>query len=357
AELVALHGGTVQVTSEPGRGSAFTVRIPTGSAHLPADRIDGERREDAGRLRHSYVEEALRWLPDTPSVATSDPPDHAVVRVADDNADMRAHLRRALGRHWTVRLAPDGQTALRMARTSPPDVVVADVMMPGLDGFSLLRELRADPRTSELPVIMLTARAGRESVVEGLEAGADDYLVKPFTTAELVARVHTHLRTARVRQRATLRMRSLANASHALSTSLDVGEIVDVLTTLVVPQWADECVVWLREQTRTGEWRLVARTCRERDGEITGQVRTDPDTAAEAVGVARALGAGRPHQARLSGGVLALTLPLRARGDQLGALTVARRGGAPWRPTDLEYLTDLARRLALALDNAARYEA
>jgi signal transduction histidine kinase/DNA-binding NarL/FixJ family response regulator len=357
AELVALHGGTVQVTSEPGRGSAFTVRIPTGSAHLPPDQVDGDRREDAGRLRHSYVEEALRWLPDTPSVAMSDPPDHAVVLVADDNADMRAHLRRALGRHWTVRLAPDGQTALRMARTSPPDVVVTDVMMPGLDGFSLLRELRADPRTSELPVIMLTARAGRESIVEGLEAGADDYLVKPFTTAELVARVHTHLRTARVRQRATLRMRSLANASHALSTSLDVGEIVDVLTTLVVPQWADECVVWLREQTRTGEWRLVARTCRELGGKITVQARTDAEAAAEAVSVARALGTGRPHQARLAGGELALTLPLRARGDQLGALTVARRGGAPWRPTDLEYLTDLARRLALALDNAARYEA
>ncbi|MFS8478764.1 MAG: SpoIIE family protein phosphatase [Micromonosporaceae bacterium] len=357
SELVALHGGTVRVTSEPGRGSAFTVRIPTGTAHLPADRIDGDRRADPDRRRHSYVEEALRWLPDAPSVATSEPPDHAVVLVADDNADMRAHLRRALGRHWTVRLAPDGQTALRMARASPPDVVVTDVLMPGLDGFGLLRELRADPRTSELPVIMLTARAGRESVVEGLEAGADDYLTKPFTTAELIARVHTHLRTARVRQRATQRMRSLANASHALSTSLDVGEIVDVLTTLVVPQWADECVVWLREQARAGEWRLAARTCRERDGHITGLARRDADAAAGAVGVARALGVNRPHQARLPGGQLALTLPLRARGDQLGALTVARGGGAPWRPTDLEYLTDLARRLALALDNAARYEA
>ena len=360
SELVMLHGGTVSVTSELGRGSAFTVRIPFGVAHLPLNQIDVDRPVQPGAQRAGYLQEALRWLPDAVP-ARPEPGSgagHAVVLVADDNADMRAHLKRALSPHWTVRLAADGEAALRMARTSPPDIILIDVMMPGLDGFSLLRELRDDPRTRELPVIMLTARAGQESTVQGLAAGADDYLVKPFTTAELIARVHTHLRTARIRQRATMSVRSLANASHALSTSLDVGELVDVLTTLVVPQWSDECVVWLRERTRTGEWRLLARTSPRRDGAVHRLIHADQAAAALSLGVARAIEAGRPFQARLAeGNDAALTVPLRARGHQVGAVTVARRGGAPWRPPDLEHLTDLARRFALALDNASRYEA
>jgi len=89
--------------------------------------------------------------------------------------------------------------ALEVARARPPDLVLTDVMMPVLDGFGLLRELRADPRTKAIPVVMLSARAGEESRVEGLESGADDYLVKPFSARELVARVTTHLQLGRLR--------------------------------------------------------------------------------------------------------------------------------------------------------------
>ena len=101
----------------------------------------------------------------------------------------------------------DGEAALAAARRQPPDLVLTDVMMPRLDGFGLLRELRADPRTRDVPVIMLSARAGEESRVEGMEAGADDYLVKPFSARELLARVGAHLQMARMRREAAEALR------------------------------------------------------------------------------------------------------------------------------------------------------
>jgi signal transduction histidine kinase len=122
--------------------------------------------------------------------------------VADDNADMRGYVARLLRERWTVDAVADGAEALRAVRESPPDLVLTDVMMPNLDGFGLLQELRAEPKTRDIPVIMLSARAGEESRVDGLEAGADDYLVKPFSARELIARVATHLQVARLRAEA-----------------------------------------------------------------------------------------------------------------------------------------------------------
>jgi signal transduction histidine kinase len=163
------------------------------------------------------VEEALRWLPD----AGSDPPEpgeaspspsrarplpgdgagrRARILWADDNADMRDYVRRLLSQHWTVETAGDGQAALEAVRARRPDLVLTDVMMPQLDGFDLLRALRADPGTRSIPVVLVSARAGEESRVEGLEAGADDYLVKPFSARELIARVSALLELARIRQ-------------------------------------------------------------------------------------------------------------------------------------------------------------
>ncbi|WP_437297262.1 ATP-binding protein [Sorangium sp. So ce426] len=121
------------------------------------------------------------------------------VLLADDNADMREYVGRVLRERWTVEAVADGAEALASARRSPPALVLTDVMMPNLDGFDLLRALRADERTRGVPVVMLSARAGEESRVEGLEAGADDYLPKPFSARELVARVATHLQLARLR--------------------------------------------------------------------------------------------------------------------------------------------------------------
>ena len=222
-ELVKLHGGVLQVSSVLDKGSTFLVSIPKGTAHLPADRIGGPRTLASATLGAGpYVEEALRWLPDANSrpLASSGPelgealsspsrarPAHgeaagrrARILWADDNADMRDYVRRLLSQHWTVETVGDGQAALEAVRVRRPDLVLTDVMMPRLDGFDLLRALRGDPGTRGIPVILVSARAGEESRVEGLEAGADDYLVKPFSARELIARVNARLELARVRQ-------------------------------------------------------------------------------------------------------------------------------------------------------------
>ena len=197
-ELIALHGGEVRVASTVGEGTTFTVELPL------TQEGEGEgRRSDpvlAGALREGFGQEALRWVGDERTVGFSaaERPD-AEVLVVDDNADLREYLSRLLERRYTVRTAIDGEDALAQLRERPADLVLADVMMPRMDGFALLAELRQDPRTRRMPVIMLSARAGEEATVEGLDAGADDYLVKPFSAAELMARVHANLEVTRLR--------------------------------------------------------------------------------------------------------------------------------------------------------------
>lgn len=203
-ELVNLHGGSVEVISELGKGSTFSVFVPFGKDHLPADRIDAERElTSTSTGARAYVEEAQRWLSDATLPVKSSPQElpepvatgsHGRVLFADDNADMRDYVRGLLSPRWEVVLAEDGLSALSVARRERPDLIVSDIMMPGLDGFGLVNEIRADPELCELPVILLSARAGEASKVEGLQAGADDYLVKPFTARELIARIETHLK-------------------------------------------------------------------------------------------------------------------------------------------------------------------
>jgi signal transduction histidine kinase len=221
-ELVKLHGGTIDVQSGESKGTTFTVSIPEGSGHLPQDRIGAVRTSTSSPIHtDSYVEEALGWLPpefkrdqaplkDTvPDSAVAVPgvpserPELATVRslivVADDNFDMRDYIRRLLAQHYRIHGVSNGVDAVKAARELNADLILADVMMPQLDGFGVLRALRSDPATRLKPVILLSARAGEESRIEGLQAGADDYLVKPFTARELLARVGAHLRMARAR--------------------------------------------------------------------------------------------------------------------------------------------------------------
>src|SRR4029079_3447326 len=145
-----------------------------------------------------FLAEAGRWLADDDAPAGAEPTYGATapvpsgrprVLVVDDHADMRQYISRLLGEHYDVELATDGVDALGRARAAPPDLVLTDVMMPRLDGFGLLPALRADAATELVPVVMLSARAGDEATVEGLEAGADDYLVKPFSARKLLAAV------------------------------------------------------------------------------------------------------------------------------------------------------------------------
>nr|WP_225953309.1 SpoIIE family protein phosphatase [Kibdelosporangium phytohabitans] len=206
-ELVGLHGGTTTADSVVGKGTRFTIRLPFGSAHLPADALSPAADAPATSMTADpYVQEALRWLPGEQNVndlginVTPAPASATAVLVADDNADMREYLARLLtGAGYDVHTVTDGVDALQAARTQAPDLVISDVMMPRLDGLALVSELRADRRTEAVPVLLLSARAGQEASIEGLHAGADDYLVKPFSAAELLARVRANVELSRLR--------------------------------------------------------------------------------------------------------------------------------------------------------------
>ncbi len=210
-ELVRLHGGTASIASTVGAGTTITLCVPRGASHLPAERVRKKSERVFGaRAVAPFVLEAERWLPDGDAVTREEPsspsapegPSSALILLADDNADMRDYLERLLSQRWTVEAVCDGKAALAAAQSRKPDLVLTDVMMPHLDGFDLLAALKSDRRTRNVPVIMLSARAGEESRIEVLEAGADDYLVKPFAARELMARVATHLQIASLRKAA-----------------------------------------------------------------------------------------------------------------------------------------------------------
>lgn len=241
-ELVVLHGGSVQVESELGQGSTFRVTIPSGNAHLPRERLGalaGALSTGPSAIRAGdFVLEAAGWV-DAPFVAApgvegrkslppsfsfNAPPAMAPPRVllADDNADMRAYIKRLLAPRYEVEVVADGEAALQAALARPPDVILSDVMMPVRDGFGLLLALQADPRTAAVPVILISARAGEEATLQGLQAGAADYLVKPFSSRELVARVEGALRTADAQREVERERRRLS----AVLTALHEGVIL-----------------------------------------------------------------------------------------------------------------------------------
>jgi PAS domain S-box-containing protein len=220
-ELVTLHGGSIDVQSRVGQGSTFRVSIPFGATHLPGAQVAQEvdRPTSAGAAQ-AFVEEAQRWLPDyenlepsgtflalasaEPPSATADALNKPTVLLVDDNRDMREYVSRLLQPRFVVASAVDGQSALDLIDSGiRPDLVISDVMMPRLDGFGLLRALRARPLTEITPVIFLSARAGEEARIEGLDTGADDYLIKPFSARELLTRVDTHIRLSRLRRAAS----------------------------------------------------------------------------------------------------------------------------------------------------------
>jgi len=259
-ELVKLHGGAIAAESWPGAGATFRVFVPFGFGHLKPEQIGKTRTQVSTAVKvEAFVAEALRWLPDDdeatgPLAGTSDSPfEKARIVLADDNADMRgyvANILRAGG--YEVATVENGRAALDEISDGPePDLIVTDVMMPEMDGFQLLESLRANPATAGIPVILLSARAGEEARVEGLAAGADDYLVKPFSARELRARIDGVVNLSRQRkelaarerelhaQLATERGRAALQLSEArLQFALDAGRLgaweMDMTTRLVV---------------------------------------------------------------------------------------------------------------------------
>jgi PAS domain S-box-containing protein len=247
-DLVELHGGQVGVWSAVGRGTTFIVTLPLRPAQLPADRVASPSPGEASARRPSpWVQDALGWL--LPEMIQEDrrwpmadrgmadriqPPLQpssifdlqsalgARPRIlwVENNPDLRAYVGRFLAESYDVEALPDGAAALAAARARPPDLVLCGMRLAGLDGFGLVQALRVDPGTRPVPVILLSARAGEESHIEGLEAGADDYLVKPFSARELLARVAAHLNLARIRQEAEKALRESAAFVRSVLDSL-----------------------------------------------------------------------------------------------------------------------------------------
>ena len=185
-ELAQLHGGSAEVFSEPGRGSEFRITLPLrpAQADAPAPLIPA-----ALPVVHLSTSGEARTVTQTSGPTTA----LAQLLLADDDPDMADYMRRLLEPHWHVTVARSGREALDLALRQPPDVLLTDVMMPGLNGFELVRELRQHSSTRSVPIIMVSARAGEGSHLDGLAAGADDYLVKPFSARDLVARVENLL--------------------------------------------------------------------------------------------------------------------------------------------------------------------
>jgi len=373
-ELVRLHGGRVEVESEVQRGSVFTVTLPLGKEHLPAERVTAARTLAPTALRADAVlDEALRWLPDealpAPGEAFRAPtrvaPAGERILLADDNADMRDYVRRLLA-GYEVETVADGAAALRAARARRPDLLLTDVMMPGVDGFELLRALRLDPDTRDIPVILLSARAGEESRIEGLEAGADDYLIKPFSARELLARVQAHLRLASLRRdtreamsRQNERLKLLWEAAAVLLTteepdamlqgvfaeireSLDLdcyfsfmvtetGDALRLVSCAGISEEAARAVSWLEfGQTVTG---TVAR---HRKPIVVACVQDSPDPIMHVV---------------QSYGIRAYACnPLLAGGELLGTLSFASRTRDFFEPEEVEFLETISQYVTVAYE-------
>jgi signal transduction histidine kinase/FixJ family two-component response regulator len=346
-ELVHMHGGTIHAESAEGRGTTFTVRLPLGAAHLPTDRVAAEPALAATALGTApFLAEARGWLPDPDGQGVGgQEPDPALdwlraeasapaaarsarILVADDNADMRAYLRRLLGERYAVEVVADGARALAAALDRPPDIVLSDVMMPSLDGYGLLRALRADARTAAIPVILISARAGEEATVEGLSAGADDYLVKPFSAREVLSRVAARLELTRMRREVLHRAREMSPVFEAMADGVviydDAGSLVQWNAAVADLFEFDRMPDYVGQPVRTRPSRLRVR---DADGEpipaerlpFMRAVRGETLTGAHAVDLTFTVPSGRDKY------VSASAAPLRdAAGRVVGAVTVYR---------------------------------
>jgi signal transduction histidine kinase/DNA-binding response OmpR family regulator/ligand-binding sensor domain-containing protein len=192
-ELVSLHHGEISVHSWEGKGSEFTIRLPLGDAHLEPEEIarqpgtplkpEGPEKDPDFYRMEKEEEEADQTTDDDLEQEKN------IILVVEDSADVRSYIRSAIEPHYQMMEAKDGREGIKKAQETIPDLIISDVMMPGIDGYELCRVLKNDVKTSHIPVILLTARAAEDDIIAGLETGADDYITKPFNTRILCARI------------------------------------------------------------------------------------------------------------------------------------------------------------------------
>jgi PAS domain S-box-containing protein len=274
-DLVARMGGQLQVRSMEGSGTDFTVWVPLKSFRPTDAPVEGDAiGTRVARIATGLAEEAGGWLDDRRPLGTIEDPigdpkggplrpaPGAHVLVADDNADLRDYLRRLLGAYWQVTVVADGAEALREARRQPPDLILADVMMPNVDGFALLRAVRDDDGLKNTPVVFLTARAGEDTAIEGLLAGADDYLAKPFSARELIARVGGQIELSRARRRTQELNAFLMQFTDRVRAIADPTEVARTACRMVHAHLGVDRAYWsevdwtTREWFTVGEWRV-----------------------------------------------------------------------------------------------------
>ena len=194
-ELVALHHGEIEAHSEEGKGSEFIIRLPLGDTHLKPGEISAHREAKTGRKKEREILQfaALEAEDEEPEATTSPAipgkTGKNIILVVDDSADVRSYIRGAIEPLYRMIRAKDGEQGIRKAREVIPDLIISDIMMPGIDGYELCKTLKKDVITSHIPIILLTARADEENIIKGLETGADDYITKPFNTKILLARI------------------------------------------------------------------------------------------------------------------------------------------------------------------------
>ncbi|MFG1778396.1 SpoIIE family protein phosphatase [Micromonospora sp. NPDC049048] len=320
-ELVEMHGGEVAARSRVDEGSTFTVTIPFGAGHLPAERVVDTGAPAQAELAHAdlYVAETALWTGAASADGGGTPRGSGAagrILVADDNADLREHVNRLLSPSWEVVAVADGVEALRHAVDGSFDLVLTDVMMPRLDGFGLVAALRADPRTRHVPIVLLSARAGSAEEVAGLAVGADDYLTKPFSGQELIARVRANVELGQLRGQIIRGLQALADAAVALNTARSTADVLQV---------AARHALSLAEAARV----VVSATGMRFEADGGGLTSIEPSFVLPLTGTA---------------------------GERLGELRV-------WRPdgdgihTDEAALTQLARLVGVRLENAQLYEA
>jgi len=328
-ELVRLHGGSVGFDSSVGDGTTFFVRLPFGSRHLPIERVrTAVTGIEPPVLARAFVEEALRWLPEKSNeVATAPAFDPgagdrrfertfgAHILIADDNADMRRYLRDLLTGNYVVEAVGDGLAALEVARRRLPDLILSDVMMPRLGGLGLLRAIRGDERLQRVPVVLLSARAGEDSRIEALDAGADDYLIKPFSSRELLARLGALLERQQLRESGEQRMKIALAAARMVTWEWDLRsnqiELSRNAAEVFGADWTDRA--YLRNIIHPEDWSPHQKAVREAistGGALRSEIRIRrPDSGElrwyEVRGQVECDAGGEPH--RILGATLDVT--------------------------------------------------
>jgi signal transduction histidine kinase/DNA-binding response OmpR family regulator len=397
SELVRLHGGQIDVQSRVGVGTTVRVRLAFGHAHLPPELVSHHRGPAVAEspAAASFVEEALRWLPHAgratdletgildsapPLLSISDTAEddtrcHRVL-LADDNADMREYIVRLLGTQYEIEAVEDGDAALQVIRTRRPDLLLSDVMMPRLDGFGLLAAVRAEPRWRDMPVILLSARAGDEARVEGMDAGADDYLVKPFAARELMARVRANLQLAGIRREAAEQIREearrlelLNRTGSAIAAELDLERLLQLVTDAAVELTNAEFGAFFYNQSDedTDSYALYALSGASREafaGFALPRATLTSDPVFRTGGIVRSDDV--PADPRFDGATPQPELPVRSylavpvvshSGSVLGGLLFGHSAPGMFSPRDELIVGGIAAQAAIGIDNARLYQA